>query len=140
MNKEKPRQEREEKKDIQKEYFSQTYVHLLNLFADGVPLDKVYDDIAKFIKENHTMITTTQLRNIYSRVVDADSVQEVKMLRPNLVYIAARQGKGVEPIIDFFNQLIKGINDEEQLKSFKKVMEAVVAYHKFYTSQTTTKK
>lgn len=140
MYKEKPRQEREEKKDIQKEYFSQTYVHLLNLFADGVPLDKVYDDIAKFIKENHTMITTTQLRNIYSRVVDADSVQEVKMLRPNLVYIAARQGKGVEPIIDFFNQLIKGINDEEQLKSFKKVMEAVVAYHKFYMSQTTTKK
>lgn len=140
MNKERPRQEREEKKDIQKEYFSQTYVHLLNLFADGVPLDKVYDDIAKFIKENHTMITTTQLRNIYSRVVDADSVQEVKMLRPNLVYIAARQGKGVEPIIDFFNQLIKGINDEEQLKSFKKVMEAVVAYHKFYMSQTTTKK
>ena len=140
MNKERPRQEREEKKDIQKEYFSQTYVHLLNLFADGVPLDKVYDDIAKFIKENYTMITTTQLRNIYSRVVDADSVQEVKMLRPNLVYIAARQGKGVEPIIDFFNQLIKGINDEEQLKSFKKVMEAVVAYHKFYMSQTTTKK
>lgn len=140
MNKERPRQEREEKKDIQKEYFSQTYVHLLNLFADGVPLDKVYDDIAKFIKENHTMITTTQLRNIYSRVVDADSVQEVKMLRPNLVYIAARQGKGVEPIISFFNQLIKEINDEEQLKSFKKVMEAVVAYHKFYTSQTTTKK
>ena len=139
MNKEKPRQEREEKKDIQKEYFSQTYVHLLNLFADGVPLDKVYDDIAKFIKENHTMITTTQLRNIYSRVIDADSVQEVKMLRPNLVYIAARQGKGVEPIIDFFNQLIKEINDEEQLKSFKKVMEAVVAYHKFYTSQTTKK-
>ena len=140
MNKERPRHEREEKKDIQKEYFSQTYAHLLNLFADGVPLDKVYDDIAKFIKENHTMITTTQLRNIYSRVVDADSVQEVKMLRPNLVYIAARQGKEVEPIIDFFNQLIKGINDEEQLKSFKKVMEAVVAYHKFYTSQTTTKK
>ena len=140
MNKERPRQEREEKKDIQKEYFSQTYAHLLNLFADGVPLDKVYDDIAKSIKENHTMITTTQLRNIYSRVVDADSVQEVKMLRPNLVYIAARQGKEVEPIIDFFNQLIKGINDEEQLKSFKKVMEAVVAYHKFYTSQTTTKK
>ena len=139
MNKEKPRQEREEKKDIQKEYFSQTYVHLLNLFADGVPLDKVYDDIAKFIKENHTMITTTQLRNIYSRVVDADSVQEVKMLRPNLVYIAARQGKDVEPIIDFFNQLIKEINDEEQLKSFKKVMESVVAYHKFYTSQTTKK-
>lgn len=139
MYKEKPRQEREEKKDIQKEYFSQTYVHLLNLFADGVPLDKVYDDIAKFIKENHTMITTTQLRNIYSRVVDADSVQEVKMLRPNLVYIAARQGKGVEPIISFFNQLIKEINDEEQLKSFKKVMEAVVAYHKFYTSQTTKK-
>lgn len=140
MNKERPRQEREEKRDIQKEYFSQTYVHLLKLFADGVPLDKVYDDIAKFIKENHTMITTTQLRNIYSRVIDADSVQEVKMLRPNLVYIAARQGKGVEPIISFFNQLIKGINDEEQLKSFKKVMEAVVAYHKFYTSQTTTKK
>ena len=140
MNKERPRQEREEKKDIQKEYFSQTYVHLLNLFADGVPLDKVYDDIAKFIKENHTMITTTQLRNIYSRVVDADSVQEVKMLRPNLVYIAARQGKGVEPIISFFNQLIKEINDEEQLKSFKKVMEAVVAYHKFYTSQSTTNK
>ena len=139
MNKERPRQEREEKRDIQKEYFSQTYVHLLNLFADGVPLDKVYDDIAKFIKENYTMITTTQLRNIYSRVVDADSVQEVKMLRPNLVYIAARQGKEVEPIIDFFNQLIKGINDEEQLKSFKKVMEAVVAYHKFYTSQTTKK-
>ena len=139
MNKEKPRQEREEKKDIQKEYFSQTYAHLLNLFADGVPLDKVYDNIAFFIEKNHKMITTTQLRNIYSRVVDADSVQEVKMLRPNLVYIAARQGKEVEPIIDFFNQLIKGINDEEQLKSFKKVMEAVVAYHKFYTSQTTKK-
>jgi len=44
MYKERQRQESEGKKDIQKEYFSQTYAHLLNLFADGVPLDKVYDN------------------------------------------------------------------------------------------------
>ena len=129
--------------DIKNQYFKGTYDYLLKLFDKGVPLDKVFDSIKDFVEkefkkkkkegkhEYEDILTTTQLRNIYTKVVLTKEVSELKMLRPNLAYIAARQNKA-KNIIKFIDQLIQKVNNEQQLKSFKKVMESFVAYHKFH--------
>lgn len=117
-------------KPIKEEYFKETYDSLLNLENDK-DLDKTFDSISKFVKEKGSAITTTQLRNIYGKIVKAETFQSLKMIRPNLAYIAAREKKA-KNIVMFFEELIKGVDSEIKLKSFKKTMEAVVAYHKFH--------
>ena len=80
-----------------------------------------------------------QLRNIYAKIVDCDTVKSLKMLRPNLAYIAAKQ-KNAKDVVMFLDQLIQDVKDDpkqdvednKHLISFKKVMEAIVAYHKFH--------
>lgn len=115
--------------DIKNQYFNGTYDYLLKLFEENTPLNEVFNSIEKFVKNECKVITTTQLRNIYAKVVLAEKNSELKMLRPNLAYIAARQNKA-KNIIKFIDQLIQKVNNEQQLKSFKKVMESFVAYHK----------
>lgn len=117
--------------DIKNQYFNGTYDYLLKLFEENTPLNEVFNSIEKFVKNECKVITTTQLRNIYAKVVLAEKNSELKMLRPNLAYIAARQNKA-KNIIKFIDQLIQKVNNEQQLKSFKKVMESFVAYHKFH--------
>ena len=117
--------------DIKNQYFNGTYDYLLKLFEENTPLNEVFNSIEKFVKNECKVIITTQLRNIYAKVVLAEKNSELKMLRPNLAYIAARQNKA-KNIIKFIDQLIQKVNNEQQLKSFKKVMESFVAYHKFH--------
>lgn len=124
--------------DIQNKYFSETYKFLLSLSEKETLLDKVFDNIEEFVKNECRVLTTTQLRNIYAKIVEAKDVNSIKMLRPNLAYIAARQQGGkkdketAKTILMFFDKLIQGIETPENLTSFKKTMEAVVAYHKYH--------
>lgn len=92
-------------KSIKEEYFKETYDSLLNLENDK-DLDKTFDSISKFVKEKGSAITTTQLRNIYGKIVKAETFQSLKMIRPNLAYIAAREKKA-KNIVMFFEELIK---------------------------------
>ncbi|MDO4763649.1 MAG: type III-A CRISPR-associated protein Csm2 [Flavobacteriaceae bacterium] len=122
--------------NIRETYFKETYQYLLNLKDDNVPLDNVFSNIETFVKEECRAITTTQLRNIYSKIISVSDVASLKMLRPNIAYIAARQiGKAqyqAKNVVMFYDKLIQGVKDEKHLESFKKVMEAIVAYHKYH--------
>lgn len=119
--------------DFSKTFFLKTYQHFGNMFEADVPLDKIFEDINKFVKDKCGAITTTQIRNIYGKVVQIGNVTELKMLRPNLAYIAARQKTdNAKAIVQFLDKLIKDVKDENSLKSFKKVMETIVAYHKYH--------
>lgn len=138
-----------------KKIFPQSHSYLLKLKDKDISIDKVYLEIEDFVKnyflykyfdkkENkekyNPIITTTQLRNIYAKLISIQNVNELKMLCPNLMYIAARQqGKQKEKAketIMYLIDLIKNVKDEDEneLYSFKKIMEAIVAYHKFYNS------
>lgn len=116
---------------IKTKYFKETYDNLLSLKKENTNLDTIYDKISDFVKEEGKNITTSQLRNIYGEIKRAKDVPPLKMLRPNLAYIAARE-KNARNIVMFFEKLIKEVNNKEELESFQIVMEAVVAYHKFH--------
>lgn len=85
----------------------------------------------KVIKENH--LSPTQLRNLYDKIKQCKKVTDANMLHPKVVYMAARQTNNkAKDIVMEIAGFIKEIKTEEQLKSFKKFMEAIVAYQKYY--------
>ncbi|WP_073178989.1 type III-A CRISPR-associated protein Csm2 [Cruoricaptor ignavus] len=132
--------------DVKTKYFSQTFDNLLKLGdsekAKDMDIDKTFKDIEGFIEYTYATnnpnrkqesITTHQLRNVFSKIVGVKEVSELKMIRPNLAYISARQSnKKAKEFMSFVDLLIQNVNSKEQLESFKKTMEAFVAYHKFH--------
>ncbi|MDR0753767.1 MAG: type III-A CRISPR-associated protein Csm2 [Prevotellaceae bacterium] len=84
-------------------------------------------------KQLGATVTTSQLRNVYDKVLKTKHVNDLKMIRPQLAYIAGREkGVEVQKFLAFLDFLIKSIHNNEQVKEFKVFFEAVVAYHKFY--------
>lgn len=77
-------------------------------------------------------ITTTQLRNIYDKVRRAKDPIALQLVRPLLAYAAARQGKkAATDFVKWLDSIMALVNEDEDVKSFKLFMEAVIAYHKF---------
>ncbi len=109
------------------------YDDLLNL-RKSQQIDKVFTHIEKFVKYYSDSVTTTQLRNIYNEIVKIESIEDLKLIQPHLAYVAARQDKdnAKEFIAFIIIHLIQKVNTDDELHSFKKTMEAIVAYHKFY--------
>lgn len=102
-------------------------------------LDSIIDEIDnKFVKNFVTSVSSSQLRNIYHKITNTKSETELKLLRPNLAYIAARQTGSKDDInnaklaIQFIDELITKVN-ENNFEDFKKFMEIVVAYHKYHS-------
>jgi len=96
-------------------------------------------DFGQAGNKNSEYISFTQLRSLYDKIKQCKDANELAILYPKIVYMAARQSKneGKELVMQIarFVQTIK-VEDEEQsienLKSFKKFMEAIVAYQKYY--------
>ena len=87
-------------------------------------------------KQLGAYVTTSQLRNVYDKVkkIKGDyAVNALKMIRPNLAYIAGREkGEEVQKFLAFLDLLIKTVETDKQVKEFQTFFEAVVAYHKLY--------
>ncbi len=99
-------------------------------------MDNVLNTIEDFVENEGENLSPSQLRNIYDKAISCKSLNELKLLRPNLAYIAGRDKKvGTKKFVAFLDLLIKNVNTEEQVKEFKTFFEAVVAYHKFYGKQ-----
>lgn len=83
--------------------------------------------------ESTGYLSPTQLRNLYDKIKQHQDINELAMLYPKIVYMAARQTNNkAKHIVMEIAGLINEIKTEEQLKSFKKFMEAIVAYQKYY--------
>lgn len=120
--------------EIRQNYFKETYKELLNL-NKSKHLDKIFEETERFAKEVGSNLSTHQLRRIYSEIikVKGDDVASLKMLRPHLAYMAARQDKeDAKKVMALLDDLIKQVQSEDQLNSMKQFAEALVAYHKFY--------
>ncbi|WP_338790702.1 type III-A CRISPR-associated protein Csm2 [Bernardetia sp. MNP-M8] len=98
-------------------------------------LDNLFESIKSLVRKFGSSIKTAQIRNIYSKVQAAKTVTALKLLRPKLAYIAARQtNTEAKALVLFCEELIAQIakDNNEQLESFKMFFESLVAYHKFY--------
>ncbi len=101
-------------------------------------------------KNRRGMITTSQIRNLLSRISDifndvvildegsqlpADIVNRVNYLKVQFVYESGRQGGALRNFIDKAG-LIKEIENaaasKEAFIKMERYMEALVAYHKYY--------
>lgn len=94
-------------------------------------LEKVVEE--KFAKnKNESLISTNQIRLLYDKVKNSNTTQ-LQLLYPKVIYMAARQKeeRGKQIIIQI-SKIIKLINSDEELNSFKKFMEAIVAFQKYY--------
>ena len=118
--------------DVRKQFFSDTFSELLNMSKTS-NLDQILKKIEEFVSKEGTNLTTSQLRNIYDKTIKTQNVNELKLIRPNLAYIAGRSTNEKEKsLLAFIDLLIKSVQSDEQVKGFKTFFEAVVAYHKFY--------
>lgn len=100
-----------------------------------------YDDFCDKAKEYATILKdgrvgTSMIRKIYSRILAADNVMELKILRPQFAYTAGRNSwnnelKEFMEILDTIVRSMKIDNNEEEFKNFKQFMEAIVAYRRY---------
>jgi CRISPR-associated protein Csm2 len=101
--------------------------------SKSAQLDKVLESIEKFVAEDGQNLSTSQLRNIYDKATKEKTVNGLKLIRPNLAYIAGRSSNDKEKsLLAFIDLLIKSVDSDEKVKEFHIFFEAVVAYHKFY--------
>ncbi len=120
-----------------KKYFGELKPELLK-FKQSTKIDEIFATTENFVQERGKDITTHQLRNIFQEIKKAKDPASLKLIRPNLAYIAGRlegkaeNAKNAKSFVAFIDSLIKEVKDESQLENFKDFMEAVVAYHKFY--------
>ncbi len=113
-------------------------------------IDSIAENYGRQLADKFNGIKTNQVRNIFSgvqalRTKLAEQKEwtneihnDLVLLKPKLAYAAGRQ-KNVKKLYDL---LSKGINattnstkKEEALKNFILLVEAIVAYHKFYGGQ-----
>lgn len=103
-------------------------------FEKSSKIDELFQKTEEFVKEYGKDVTTHQLRNIYQEIKKASSLMDLKLLRPNLAYIAGRlESKNINGKIftAFIDSLIREVK-ENQVENLRSFMESIVAYHKFY--------
>lgn len=109
-------------------------------FSNHSNVAQLITEIEGFVEHCCKQIKTSQLRNIYDRLVRIETPNEIQLLRPKIAYVAARQDNPEsKAVVSFFNNIIKEIGQGKEkeisdieLQSFKMFFEAVVGYHKFY--------
>jgi CRISPR type III-A-associated protein Csm2 len=102
-------------------------------FKETKNLKDLLTHLEKYVKEEGGALTTSQLRNIFSKIKPMKTAQQLQLVRPQLAYVAARQQKKeARNVISLLERIVKEANDDQQVESFIKFFEAVVAYHKLH--------
>lgn len=106
----------------------------------------------RFLKtedEGKKALTTSQIRRFFGEIrrIEADYQNlssQIIMINPKLAYAVGRdldkRGNPKSKIFEFYNEVKTGVsfirfnsgNEESDFKNFVKIIEAIVAYHKFY--------
>jgi len=109
------------------------------VFADsfGKELAKPIDKNGRDDKEG--ALTTSQIRTFFGemRRIEMSGYEKNKtdflMLKPKLAYASKRHNKiGIDRFYKFLCEAHPFVNSEQTFKNFMRLMEAVLAYHKFY--------
>lgn len=119
--------------EVRKDYFGNGLYNEILKMKNTTQLDVLLEEIERFVKELGTQVTTSQLRNVYDKTLKSENCNELKMIRPQLAYIAGRDKNDMQKkFLAFIDGVIKLVHSEEQRKNFVIFFESIVAYHKFY--------
>lgn len=112
------------------------YLKNIVLNMDEDKYDEFCDTVRDYaeILKNHN-ITTSKIRNIYSRIMNSENLAKLKILRPRFAYISGRESnnKVLENFMMLLDYLVKNM-EEKDISNFKKFMESIVAYRKYVGS------
>ncbi|HDP99825.1 MAG TPA: type III-A CRISPR-associated protein Csm2 [bacterium] len=116
-------------------HFSENYKQFI-LTNGGEDYNNYIAKVKGYIQRQKDQITTSQLRNIFSKIKSLASPKDAWRLRPNLAYVAGRSEKagGTRELVWLLDELINDIKADEKLKleNFKNFFEAIIAYHKYF--------
>lgn len=113
--------------------------------TDGADQEMVdyTDEAGKRMKNGN--LTASQIRNIYGEIkrIQIGGYEKNKasflLLQPKLAYIVGRteaksrgNSEGIRVYQDIFLKAAKLVNNEKTYQNFCNLMEALVAYHKYY--------
>ncbi|MFW6025305.1 MAG: type III-A CRISPR-associated protein Csm2 [Candidatus Woesearchaeota archaeon] len=105
------------------------------LFLEETDYDDFCDTTLEYAEKlKNGELTTSQIRKIYSRIMNADNPRDLKLLRPQFAYTAGRSDKaGVKDLMQLLDFLVKKMDETSQKQhgNFLQFMEAVVAYRKY---------
>ncbi|MCK4257657.1 MAG: type III-A CRISPR-associated protein Csm2 [Halanaerobiales bacterium] len=96
--------------------------------------DTYYDNVQYYAEQlSNADLSMSQIRKVYSSVMKAESIKEVKMLRPQFAYASGRSNYiGVKNLMALLDFLVKAVENEKQhLKNLQSFLEALVAYLKY---------
>lgn len=105
---------------------------------------KMIDFAAGAGEELAKKLTTSQIRNIYSEIKRIQSVgfendkSSFYLLKPKVAYAYGRTikkglgDKGLKTFKDIFDEAVAVVNDENTYNNFCDLMEAILAYHKYF--------
>ena len=85
-----------------------------------------------FVKDWLNRMTKTQMRNVFELIRDCNSLQDVNMTKPKLIYTAGRLSGEAKNFLLELSKLVTNVENEEDMGSLKKFIETVLAYHKYY--------
>jgi len=116
--------------------FKKHYDALLSM-KESEELDEIIESIKDYVRAYARGVSTSQLRNIYSKIKPfkkEDDINRLKLERPKIAYIIARQQDKQDAVAMMLviDDLMKKVKTKSQLDNFQYFMESVVAYHKFY--------
>jgi len=101
----------------------------------GGDYNQFINRLRNYVEQNKTKITTSQLRNIFTRVKQLKKPEEAWHLRPQLAYAAGRNDQpAMKELVFLLDQLLCeiGANDTAGLQNFQDFFEAIIAYHKYF--------
>lgn len=115
-------------------YFSEIILEITNLREEYDTYINECKKYAQYLKDEK--LTTSQIRKIYSDIMNAETAMDLKRLRPRLAYIIGKNEKNyaIKSLIDILDNGIEKLNinnEEEEIKSLKEFMETIVAYRKY---------
>jgi len=95
--------------------------------------DKIQDKIQEFVLfKKGEGIKGSQFRRIFDEVMDAKSAKSIHLLKPLMLYAAARQSNPLaQRTILLFEQLIPYLS-EENLQDYQRIMLDALAYHRYF--------
>ncbi len=101
------------------------------------PTDSAYPDFLlvqteDFVKDWLNRMTKTQMRNVFELIRDCNSLQDVNMTKPKLIYTAGRLSGEAKNFLLALSKLVTNVENEEDMGALKKFIETVLAYHKYY--------
>ncbi|WP_373756764.1 type III-A CRISPR-associated protein Csm2 [Streptococcus ferus] len=101
------------------------------------PTDSAYPDFLlvqteDFVKDWLNRMTKTQMRNVFELIKDCNSLQDVNMTKPKLIYTAGRLSGEAKNFLLALSKLVTNVENEEDMGALKKFIETVLAYHKYY--------